>query len=418
MILTNNKGVFRNVGRPCFISGASILPVLFWVFAGGMFISHAMAAVDPDNGAADRLWQSFIEKYNGFSLHPLDAETLDAKARAVLLDTAGPRFRSWKPESQATFPALLAAMLEKDATVPKFERVEKTLTALVPKIDTYGHYRSAAAVARWNAAVGQNTGKVLMTLYLSKDGDVRCDPQPDGPAELAGVNPGARLLAVNQHAVEGNDTEALSLAFLGPPDTPVVIKIKQPQGKTEELTLIRTDKILPVVTTRKTALGVTVRIRKFDQGTALAMKEQLDAYPKIGRLTLDLRGNSGGLRDEALKTASLFFPEGTPLGQFTTREGAQVANDTNDVLVDPASIQILQDERTASAAEYLIASLKEGMPDKVSLFGRKTYGKSHSTARVILEGGGELAVTETLLSTASGRSWDKTGIEPDQTDKQ
>ena len=91
--------------------------------------------------------------------------------------------------------------------------------------------------------------------------------------------------------------------------------------------------------------------------------------------------------------------------------------DDNGVLVNPGSIQILQDERTASAAEYLIAALKEGCPDKVSRFGRKTYGKSHSTARVLLAGGGELGVTDTLLSTASGRSWDKTGIEPDQAAK-
>ena len=73
--------------------------------------------------------------------------------------------------------------------------------------------------------------------------------------------------------------------------------------------------------------------------------------------------------------------------------------------------------RTASAAEYLIATLKEGVPDKVTLFGAKTYGKSHSTSHCMLEGGGELAVTETLLSTASGRSWDKTGIAPDRADK-
>ena len=38
-------------------------------------------------------------------------------------------------------------MAEKDPAVSKFDRVEKTLAALLPKIDTYGHYKSAAAVA-------------------------------------------------------------------------------------------------------------------------------------------------------------------------------------------------------------------------------------------------------------------------------
>ncbi|MEI6175404.1 MAG: S41 family peptidase [Verrucomicrobiota bacterium] len=385
---------------------------------GGAFVSRSKAATEPENDTGDRLWQSFIEKYNAYSLKPLDAESLDAKARAELLSTAGFKFRSWKPENQATFPAMLQAMTEKDPEVSKFDRVEKTLTTLLPKIDTYGHYKSAASVAQLKAAMGQNPGKVQMALYVTDDGYTRCDPQPDGPADLAGVKPGARLLTVNQIPVEGNNTDALTLAFLGPPDTPVVIKIKQPQGKTEELTLIRTDKISPVVTTKKTALGVTVRIRRFDPGTAADIKEQLAAYPKIGRLTLDLRGNAGGLRKEAFITASLFFPLGASLGQFTTREKTWPLDDPDEVIVDPASIQILQNERTASAAEYLIAVLKEGMPEKVSLFGKKTYGKSHSTARVILDGGGELAVTETLLATASGRSWDKIGISPDEMEKE
>ena len=80
------------------------------------------------------------------------------------------------------------------------------------------------------------------------------------------------------------------------------------------------------------------------------MKTKLEAYPNPGRLTIDLRGNSGGLRDEALRVASLFFPQGTPLGKFTTNTGEQTANDGNGVAVEPTAIRILQDGRTASAA--------------------------------------------------------------------
>jgi len=403
--------------------------MLIAVMTGGACVSHAIAADESgsetgsesgnksENETGDRLWQSFIEKYNTYSLKPLDAESLDAKARAALIDTAGLKFRSWKPENQPSFPALLNAMTEKDPKVSKFDRVEKTLAALIPKIDVYGHYKSAASVAQLKAALGQKPGKVQMSLYVTDDGYIRCDPQPGGKAEQAGIKPGARLLAVDDIPVEGNDVHALTLAFLGPPEGSVLIKIKQPQGKIENIPVERTDKIIPVVATNKTAFGVTVRIRRFEEGTAAEIKEQLAEYPKIGRLTLDLRGNVGGVRKEAFMTAALFFPEGASLGQFTTREKNWPLEDPDEVMVDPKSIQILQNERTASAAEYLIAVLKEGMPEKVSLFGKKTYGKSHSTARVILDGGGELAVTETLLATASGRSWDKTGIEPDHVEK-
>ena len=376
-------------------------------------IAAADPASDAGNDLAASLWRSFVAKYNEFSLHPLDAAALDAKARAALIATAGPQFRSWKPERQPTFQELLDALMAKDDSLSKFARTEQTLAALFPDIDKYGYYKPAADIAQWNAAIKKNRGSIQMTLDQATDGRVLCYPVADGPAEQAGVQAGAQLLAVDQRPAEGKSIAALRLEFVGPPNSQIELKIKQPQGKIENLTITRTDKEAPVVTTTKTPLGVTVRIRRFDPESAITVKKQLEAYPKPGRLTLDLRGNGGGLRDEALLAASLFFPAGTPLGKFTTREGVQIAHDDNPVYVEPESIQILQDGRTASAAEYLIATLKEGLPDKVTLFGAKTYGKAHSTVHVLLEGGGELAVTEAELATASGKSWDKTGIPPD-----
>lgn len=394
------------------------VPRILSISAAGVLACLALArAQSPpveENEAADRLWQSFLTNYSQFSLQPLDPQALDEKARAVLIRTAGPKFRSWKPDAQPSLPALAAAMVAQEASVSKFTRIERTLESLLPQIDTYGHYKPAADVAQLREALRQNPGSVHMTLDQSPDGRILCYPMEDGPAELAGINAGAMLLAVDDRPAEGKSISALRLAFVGPPNTPIRLKVRQPQGKIEEFAITRTDKRSPKISVTKTPLGLTLRIRGFDEGSALVVKRELEPYPQPGRLTIDLRGNPGGLRDEALKVASLFFPQGTPLGKFTTSSGVRTANDGNGVSVEPSAIRILQDARTASAAEYLIATLKEGLPDKVMLFGAKTYGKSHSTSHVALEGGGELAVTETLLSTASGMSWDKTGIAPDQ----
>jgi carboxyl-terminal processing protease len=377
-------------------------------------VVRAQPAAQSGNEAAAHLWRSFLETYDQYSLQPLDPPTLDAKARAALIATAGPKFRSWKPDARPTLPELAAAMAAEDASVPEFTRIERALEALLPQIDRYGSYKSAAEVSQRLEVMRKNRGSVQMTLDQAPDGRILCYPHEEGPAEQAGINPGAVLLAVDQSPAEGKNISAVSLAFVGPPGTPVTLKVRQPQGKTEEFTIVRTDKPSPKVAVTKTPLGLTLRIRGFEKGSALQIKNLLQPHPKPGRMTIDLRGNPGGERDEAFKVASLFFPEGTPLGTFTTRTGSDTANDGNGVFVEPASIRILQDGRTASAAEYLIAALMEGLPGKVTLFGEKTYGKSHSTAGPPLAGGGKLTVTETLLSTASGHSWDKTGIPPDQ----
>lgn len=387
------------------------------LMVSGLSADGAATPTAADNEAADRLWQEFLDKYAALSLQPLAPDALDAKAREFLITTAGPKFESWQPAGQPNFPALLNALVEADPTVSKFERTESTLAAMLPKIDAYGHYKCATEVAQWDEALRQHSGSIHLTLDLSDDGRILCFPQPDGPAEQAGVNPGAQVLAVDGIPAQGKTLGAMRLAFVGPPDTPIKLRIKQPQGKIEELRITRSAKESPLVIVKETALGVTVRIRRFDRGCAKLVRQQLEAHPNPKRLTLDLRGNPGGDCDEAFGISSLFFPAGTPLGKFTTHAGAETYHDDDGILVKPGSIQILQDERTASAAEYLIAALKEGFPDKVALFGKKTYGKSHSTARVRLAGGGELGVTDTLLSTASGRSWDKTGIPPDQAAK-
>lgn len=390
---------------------------LLSVIAFGMFAFLTSARAEPpsdvDTQSADLLWQSFLGKYNEFSLHPLAAADLDEKARAALISAAGPKFRSWKPDAQPTFLEMAAAIVAQDASVSKFTRIERALESLLPQIDTYGYYKSAADVAQWLEALRQNPGSVQMTLDQAPDGRVLCYPSDGGPAELAGIHAGAVLLAVDDRPSEGKTLSNLRLAFVGPPDSPIRLKVRQPQGKVEGFTVTRTDKAATNISVIQSPLGLTLRIRKFDKGSARTVKQLLEPYPKTDRLTIDLRGNPGGLREEAFMVATLFFPEGTPLGKFTTGSGVQTANDGNGVFITAASIRILQDRRTASAAEYLIAALKEGLPDKVTLFGEKTYGKSHSTAHVILDGGGELSVTEALLSTAAGKSWDKTGVLPD-----
>ncbi len=378
---------------------------------------RAQPAADKKSDIASQLWRNFLEKYREFSLAPLSAEDLDGKARAMLISTAGPKFRSWKPDAHPDFLTLLGAMAAQDSAVPSFRRIEQTLEKLLPQIDTYGNYKMAEDVAQWQEALRQNPGSVHLTLDQATDGRVLCYPLADGPAEKAGIRAGAELISVDQRPAAGKSISALRLAFVGPPQTQIQLEVRQPQGKTEVFSVTRTDQAAPTISVVKTPVGLTLRVRRFDPGSAALIKSQLEPYPQPNRLTIDLRGNPGGLRDEALKVASLFLPKGSPIGQFTTRSGTQNANDGNDIACQPGAIQILQDARTASAAEYLIATLRENLPGKVSLFGSKTYGKSHSTVHITLEGGGELVVTEALLSTASGKSWEKQGISADEEKK-
>lgn len=376
------------------------------------FLIFIPTAVEGQDSSADLLWKSFQESYRAFSIKPLDAGELDTRAKEALIKVSGPRFSTWKAGDKTDLHELVAAMVEKDDSLSEFERVEMTLQALLPEIDRYGNYQSASDVAQLSEALKQGGGSVHMTLDNSQNGEILCFPYEGGPAQLAGIGNGAQLLEVDGRSAKGKSLHALRLAFVGPPDTQIELKVRQLHGKIEVFKIMRTSKRFPNVSVENSPLGVTLRIRKFESDTGSQVKEAMKSNAEPKRLTIDLRGNTGGLRDEALKVASLFFPKGTVLATFTNQSGAQTATDGNSILISPGAIRIIQDGRTASAAEYLVAALKEGLPEITTVFGERSYGKSHSTVLLALSGGGQLSVTEALLATGSEKSWDKTGIEP------
>ncbi|MCW1922517.1 S41 family peptidase [Luteolibacter arcticus] len=379
------------------------------MFVGAGTLAHAEL-----DAAASGLWRSFLLRYRELSLTQLGDAELDALAREHLIGRLGARYRSWKKEDYADLGALIAAIREKEPERDSFQLVELALAAMLPAIDRYGGYETAADMARFQEAVRQGPGgSVQMTIEHDKAGRLLCFPLAEGPADRAAVLPGAELLAVDGIAVERKELVAVKFAFIGPPASVVRVKVRQPHGKTEELMITR-DREPASVVASDGPLGLNIRIRKFDRGSAKLLRELLREHAaKANRLTLDLRGNPGGLRDEAVLAVSLFLPEGTPIGTFVSRGGKESLKDGNGVEVSPESIRIVLDRRTASGAEFLAASLREGLPGKVMVFGGPSYGKAHSTARAGTEGGGMLTLTEAELATASGFTWDKAGVEPD-----
>lgn len=389
------------------------------VFAAlAVLMGTALPARADLDDAANGLWRSFLQRYRELSLVQLGDAELDALAREHLISRLGPRYRGWKKEDHADLGALITAIREKEPERGSFQLVELALSAMMPAIDRYGSYDTAADVARFQEALRQGPGgSVQMTIEHDKAGRLLCFPLADGPADRAAILPGAELMAVDGIEVERKELVTVKFAFIGPPASKVRVKVRQPHGKIEEVTITR-DQEPPSVIASKGPLGLNIRIRKFDSGSAKLLRDLLRQHAdQAKRLTLDLRGNPGGLRDEAVLAASLFLPEGTPIGTFISRAGKDSLKDGNGVEVQPDSIRIVLDRRTASGAEFLAATLREGLPGKVMIFGENSYGKAHSTARAATEGGGMLTLTEAELATASGFTWEKTGVKPDHQSK-
>jgi len=385
--------------------------VSFWLLAGTCVPAQEDAAVLRQQAAAERLWQGFLTMYQRVSLEPLTPQTLDLKGREALLAVAGPSYRDWKAERAATLPDLFKAVRKADPTLKPFELMERLLGGLLPKIDRYGRYESVEEIELLDEAARQAKGVFAINLVIDEKKVLRCFPDPDGPAAKAGVLAGAELLEVDGVAVAQKSLAFVKMAFAG--SKSVEVKVRQPQGRQESIVIERTFETFPSVSLQKSPAGVRVRIRTFDGGVADQLRELFKANQPIDRLTLDLRGNGGGLIQEAFAVAELFLPKGAVIAYVRGRDGDKTQVAATDPVVTPGSIQILLDHGTASASELLAMGLKENLTTRVVLRGQQSYGKGQRLSRDSLEGGGMLTLSDGLMLSPAKKSWDHTGITPD-----
>ena len=125
---------------------------------------------------------------------------------------------------------------------------------------------------------------------------------------------------------------------------------------------------------------------------------ELDSRGAEG-LILDLRGNGGGLLDEAVLSASIFLEEGSIVSTAQPHQGEHDYDAIGDA-IDRKPIVVLVNRDTASAAEILTAALKEN--DLATVVGTRSYGKGVFQEVMTARAGGALDLTVGQYFTADG----------------
>ncbi len=135
-----------------------------------------------------------------------------------------------------------------------------------------------------------------------------------------------------------------------------------------------------------------------------------DPATYAGGVVLDLRGNPGGLLDEAVEVASAFL-DGGPVVSYEQRDAPDRVLDALGQGNTTVPVVVLVDGGTASAAEVVAAALQDR--NRAVVVGSRTYGKGSVQEPIVLPDGSAIEFTIGRYLTPAGRVIDGRGIEPD-----
>ncbi len=235
------------------------------------------------------------------------------------------------------------------------------------------------------------------------------DPYYGWPAQKAGIIAGDVILEVNGVDCKKKNTQEVSNLLKGQPGTEVTLKLKRyGQEKPIEKTLKREKvKIDNIPYYKLFDNGIAyLQLSGFTRDAAKEVKEKFAEMRKKGQLkgfVLDLRGNGGGLMNEAVDIVNMFIPKGKPV--VSMKGKAATANSLHPTTNDPVDLDIplavLVDGNSASASEIVAGAIQDY--DRGVIIGERTFGKGLVQNILPLSYNTQMKVTVAHYYIPSGR---------------
>jgi carboxyl-terminal processing protease len=283
--------------------------------------------------------------------------------------------------------------------------------------DRFSHYFDPEQFADFNAATSGQFKGVGLTVNEVPKGLRIAEVLPGSPAEGADLAEGDVITEVNGKSIAGLPSEVSTGRIKGEVGTEVELTIEPVGGSGERaVTVERAEVRLPVTDGRIVRVDgrevAYVPYFGFSRGAHGELRSEIERLYEEGAegLILDLRGNGGGLLQEAVLSASVFVEEGDVVTTRSRTQGEKVYDATGGAL-DPRPTVVLINRDTASAAEILAAAIESY--DLGTIVGEPSFGKGTFQEVIQLPDGGALDLTIGEYLTADEVSLADKGIKPE-----
>ncbi len=248
-------------------------------------------------------------------------------------------------------------------------------------LDPHSTFLSPDAYKEMNVQTSGAFGGLGIVISVRDQQLTVMKPMPGTPASKAGLKRFDRIVKIDNESTLNMPLDDAVRRLRGDPGTSVTVWVVREgdEGWTTARPFRLTREQIKVASVESRPLdgGVGyVKLKNFQSSTAAEVEAAIDAFEQKGPvkgLVLDLRGNPGGLLDQAVKVADLFLDEGVIVATVGSSEGREERRAVGPGTEPGYPIVVLQSGSSASASEILSGALKN--LDRAVIVGQQSFGK-------------------------------------------
>tara|TARA_B100001250_G_scaffold368048_1_gene350456 strand:- start:1075 stop:2715 length:1641 start_codon:yes stop_codon:yes gene_type:complete len=287
--------------------------------------------------------------------------------------------------------------------------MKTAIDKMLKSLDPYTNYIPESEIEDFKFMTTGQYGGIGAVITKRKDFVFISEPYEDFPAQKAGLIAGDKILEIDGESAKGKNTEEVSKALKGQPNTEVELLIERPYKEKPFTVNFKRQKIsvksVPFYSFIDDGIGY-IKLRSFTRDCSSDVKNALLELKKQGDLNgliLDLRNNPGGLLNESVSIVNLFIEKGQEV--VSTKGKIESWDKTYKAFKAPVDLTtpiiVLINQSSASASEIVAGAIQD--LDRGVVIGQRSFGKGLVQQTKKLSYNSQLKLTVAKYYIPSGR---------------